>query len=77
MTVIYKSKTGRTIAVQGYIVSADPGAEFEKEIKELEEVVGTLVTKEVVGAAEKAVEPKSSAPKPVVDNSDKTEAVKP
>lgn len=75
--IIYKSKTGRTVTVQGYAVTVDPGLQVEYEIDALEELIPESIEKEVFGAevVVEATEIKSPVADPMADT-DKTEIVK-
>lgn len=71
--IIYKSKTGRTVTVQGYQVTVDPGLQVEQEIPALEELIPESIEKEVIGAevVVEASEIKSPVVEPVAVTSKK------
>lgn len=71
--IIYKSKTGRTVTVQGHAVTVDPGLQVEHEVPALEELIPESIEKEVFGAevVVETTEIKSPVTEPVATASKK------
>lgn len=70
MTVIYKSANGRTVTIGTYVISADPGIQFEAPVEVLEALVGDSLVKESIEVeVSEQVEDdfKSTSAKPVVE----------
>ena len=45
MSHLYKSATGRTVCIENYFVTADPGLVFEEAVECLEDAVGDTLEK--------------------------------
>lgn len=78
--IIYKSKTGRTVTVEGgYMITVDPGLQFDAPVDAIEKLIPELVEKVEIGVAVVGTateETKSPVAEPVASTG-KTEEVKP